>query len=313
MATTVAHPPARTFPAGDNPHDLAAAGGRIWVADFGGPVREFDLRGHQLRKIALDAKSMAAGAGGVWVGELSNTNSGPQGPVAEISAASGHVVRRLKTQYPVDVLAAGDGAVWAASRFASRITRAPLDGGAQRSFKLPGFPTAIAVSAGAVWVAFGPQPGLAGAAGEPSSGTGGVIELDPTSGKTLASTSETAVPTALLVARGAVWVALADDVNGLDKLDLGSGQSVLRIPIGLGRQPTGLAFGDRSVWALNYSDGTVARVNPADGRVTATLAFAGRTDPDRLAGTTPIRLAVTSGNLWVTDAQADTLRRIPIR
>src|SRR5205085_7512216 len=130
-------------------------------------LREYDARGHHLKTIAVDAQSMARGPGSVWVGELSNSNSGPQGPLAEIDARTSQVVRRLKTRDSVDVLAVGDGAAWTASRFAARITRIPLSGGPQRAFKLPGAPTAIAVGRGGVWVAYGPSPGLAGAAGEP--------------------------------------------------------------------------------------------------------------------------------------------------
>src|SRR5204863_9468126 len=91
----VTNPAVETFPAGDNPHDLAVAGGKLWVADFGGPVREYDARGHHLKTIALDAQSMAPGPGSVWVGLLSNSNTGPQGPIAEIDARRWHVSRRI--------------------------------------------------------------------------------------------------------------------------------------------------------------------------------------------------------------------------
>jgi hypothetical protein len=108
------HRPVQSIPAGDEPHDLVVAAGRIWVADFGGPVREFDLRGHQLRKVGVDAQSLAAGPGGVWAGELSNSNSGPEGPFAEVDARTGRVARRLTTQHSVDLLAVGGSAVWVA-------------------------------------------------------------------------------------------------------------------------------------------------------------------------------------------------------
>jgi streptogramin lyase len=280
------------------------------VADFGGPLREYDPGGHHIKTIAVDAQSMAPGPGSVWVGELSNSNTGPQGPLAEVDARSGRVVRRLKTRDSVDVLAVGDGAVWTASRFAARITRIPLNGGAQRSFKLPGAPTAIAVGRGGVWVGYGPNPGLAGAAGEPSNGAGGVVKLDA-SGRKLANRSESVVPTALLVSRGSVWVALANGVNGLDQLDPSSGQSISSTPIPVGEQPTGLAAGDGSVWALNYSDATITRVDPASGRPTATIAFGPRTDPNRLAANSPIRVAISPGTLWLSDAAANALHRLP--
>jgi streptogramin lyase len=310
----VIHPAVKTFPAGENPHDLAVAGGKLWVADFGGPVREYDARGHQVKTIALDAQSMAPGPGSVWVGLLSNSNTGPQGPIAEIEAHGGHVARRVKMRDSADVLAVGHGAVWAASRFATRVTRIPLSGGPQRTFKVPGAPTAIAVGPGGVWVAYGAaKPGLSAAVGEPQTGEGGVVKLDPKSGRQLAKQSKGAVPTALVVAHGTVWVALADDVNQVDRIDEATGQSGSGEPIAVGQEPTGLVAGDGSVWVLNYADGTVTRVDPASGHTVATIAFGARTDPSRLAANSPIRLAVTLGTLWVTDAEANTLRRLPDR
>ena len=65
------------------------------------------------------------------------------------------------------------------------------------------------------------------------------------------------------------------------------------------------------MWALNYSDATVTRIDAASGRVTGTIAFGPRTDPGRLAANSPIRLALTPGALWVTDAAANSLRRLP--
>jgi hypothetical protein len=312
-AAPVLHPAVKSIPAGDNPHSVLVAGGAIWVADFGGPVREFDTRGHQLRVIKLDEQAVAPGPSALWVGELSNSNSGPQGPLAEVDARTGKVVRRFAARDPVDVLAVGGGALWAASRFTSRITRISLPGGAQRTFRLPGTPTAIALGPGSVWVAYG-QAGTSQAVGQPDTGAGGVVKLDPTTGRQTAQQSEGAVPTALVVAHGTVWVALANDLNELDRIDEATGKSVPGAPtVSVGKQPTDLVFADGSVWALNYSDATVTRVDPATGRPTATIAFAAPTNPDRLAANTPIRLAITPGLLWVTDAEANALRRLPDR
>src|SRR5437016_4420609 len=124
---TVLRPNVQSFPAGDNPRDVVVAGGKIWLFDFNeSTVRQFDTQGRQLRTVKLDAKSIAPAPNSVWLGQLSNSNSGPQGPLAEVDAPSGSVVRTLMTQDSVDLLAVGDGAVWTASRFESRITRAPL-------------------------------------------------------------------------------------------------------------------------------------------------------------------------------------------
>src|SRR5436190_19905313 len=90
----VTHPAVETFPAGDNPHDLAVAGGKLWVADFGGPVREYDARGHHLKTRAPDARSMAPGPGSVWVGLVSDSRTGTPGPLVEIDAGRCQMVSR---------------------------------------------------------------------------------------------------------------------------------------------------------------------------------------------------------------------------
>jgi hypothetical protein len=308
------HPPAQVIRAGDNPHDIAVVSGHIWVADFGSPVQKFDLHGRHLRTIPASAQSLAAGPNTVWVGELSNSNR-LLGKLAQIDAISGRRVRTFATEDAADEIAVGAGAVWTASHFAARITRIALPSGAQRTFPLPGNPTAIGMGHGAVWVAFAqPESGNGGvsqAVGEPQTGSGGVVQLDPSNGSQLSTQSEQTVPTALLVTGGSVWVSLANDLNEVDRLDARSGQS--RSTIRVGKQPTELAFGDGSVWALNYSDATVTRIDAASDQVSATITFAPPTDPDRLAANTPIRLAVTPGTLWVTDAQANILRRLPER
>lgn len=104
-----------------------------------------------------------------------------------------------------------------------------------------------------------------------------------------------------------------DDINQLSRIDEATGQQVSGPPIAVGQQPTGLVAGDGSVWALNYSDATITRVEPATGGTTATIAFGPRTDPNRLAANSPIRLAITPGTLWVTDAEANSLRRLSDR
>jgi hypothetical protein len=83
--------------------------------------------------------------------------------------------------------------------------------------------------------------------------------------------------------------------------------------IRVGNTAAALAVGDGSVWALNYYDATVTRIDPVAGRAIATVTVGRPTNPDRLPGTTPIRLAVTPGMPWVSDAQAGTLSRPAVK
>lgn len=307
-AQGVLHPPVRKFPAGENPRNVVVSVGKLWVADSGGPLREFDLRGHQLRTVNVRARSIAAGPSGLWVGEFSPTNTGPSGRLAEVDVRSGQVMRTLTTKDEADVLAVSHGVVWTASHFKSRITRIDLASGAQRVSSLPGTPSAVAIGSSAVWVALG-HAGTAQAAGEPETDGGGVVGLHPVSGRQLSDQRLTAAPLALVVSPKTVWAAVAEDLDVVERLDAATGHSLSR-PVPVGKQPTDLVSGDGSIWALNYSDATITRIDPSTARVTATIAFAAPTDPQRLAAGTPIRLAVTTGLLWVTDAAANTLSRL---
>ena len=58
----------------------------------------------------------------------------------------------------------------------------------------------------------------------------------------------------------------------------------------VGSQPTGLTFGADAVWVLNFRDGTLSRIDPATGEVTATPAVGG----------TPTGLAYGDDAVWVT-------------
>ena len=58
----------------------------------------------------------------------------------------------------------------------------------------------------------------------------------------------------------------------------------------VGSHPTGLTFGADAVWVLNFRDGTLSRIDPATGEVTATPAVGG----------TPTGLAFGADAVWVT-------------
>ncbi len=68
-----------------------------------------------------------------------------------------------------------------------------------------------------------------------------------------------------------LWVAASPLDEGSVWVTDGSSRSVVRVDarrggvldrIGVGNGPTGIAFGERSVWVANSLDGTVSRIDP---------------------------------------------------
>ena len=59
--------------------------------------------------------------------------------------------------------------------------------------------------------------------------------------------------------------------------------------IAVGREPTGVAIGDGSLWVANTLDRTVSRIDPRRDRVVATVPVSA----------SPLRLAVGRRSVWV--------------
>jgi YVTN family beta-propeller protein len=69
-----------------------------------------------------------------------------------------------------------------------------------------------------------------------------------------------------------------------------AGADAFERAVTVGSQPSGLTFGAEAVWVLNFRDGTLSRIDPATGEVTATPAVGG----------TPTGLAFGADAVWVT-------------
>jgi outer membrane protein assembly factor BamB len=98
---------------------------------------------------------------------------------------------------------------------------------------------------------------------------------------------------------GSVWVAVEGE---LVRLDPATGKVVARIAVG-GR-PWGVAVGEGAVWVGNWSDGTVARIDPATNTVSwrATLS-------NGLGVASPVGVAA-GGSVWAADNSSDAVWRL---
>jgi streptogramin lyase len=99
---------------------------------------------------------------------------------------------------------------------------------------------------------------------------------------------------------GSVWVAVD---GGLARLDPTTGTVIAHIAVG-GR-PWGVATGEGAVWAGNYTNGTVARVDPATNSVTWRVTLT--TD---LGEASPVGVAAGGGSVWAADKAGDEIWRL---
>jgi YVTN family beta-propeller protein len=226
---------------------------------------------------------VAAGAGSVWVGNLEDRTLTRVDLVQRTATATISLDGRTPTG-----VAVGEGAVWVAHGRLGQLSRVDLQfdqlaetidvapsGAAQQG--------AVAVGAGAVWAAYGEST---------------VAQIDPAQVRVVASSFGGAVPAALVVARGSVWIANSQDstVSRFDPTTLKEG--ALRT-ISVGSRPTGIAYGAHAIWVANAGDDTVTRIDPS--------TYATRTIP---VGSEPVAVAVGAGAVWVANSADRTVSRI---
>jgi len=260
---------------GIDPGPVAVGAGAVWVGNRDDrSLSRIDLHTRAVVKnlnLGATPTGIAVDAHSVWVAY------GRRGGVGRVDPRFGSVGAPLKvagTAYgywsPDGAIAVGPEGVWAAfgdstvARISSDGTRVLAHGyGATR-------PAAIAVGAGAVWVA--------------NAGNNTVWQIDPATARPVARTSVARSPRGLAVGGGAVWATAFDD-GVVSRVADGSSRT---IPVGRG--PIGIAYGAGALWVVNSRDGTVSRIDPQHEKVVATIHV----------GNHPEGIAVGAGAIWVT-------------
>jgi ABC-type transport system substrate-binding protein/class 3 adenylate cyclase/sugar lactone lactonase YvrE len=235
------------------PTAVATGLGSVWAASTDADA-VYEIDPHtKTRSDTIQVESapagIAVGGGYVWVtNSLSSTVSqiNPQGGVPEeIRVGNG----------PTGIAFDKRGYVWVANTLDDTISRIRVRDGKVGTFlhaEVPPDPGAVAVGAGALWVASRTSPTI--------------VKLDPASGqRQLDPIPVGQVPAAILVARGSVWVANSAD-GTVSQIDPADGRLEAVIPVGAG--PSGLALVGDEVWTANELAGTVSRIDPASGRAT---------------------------------------------
>lgn len=226
---------------------------------------------------------VATGDGSIWVGNLEDRTLTKVDAVQRTATGTISLDRRTPTG-----LAVGEGAVWVAHGRLGQLSRVDpqFDELSETIDVAPSGAApqgAVAVGAGSVWAAYGEST---------------VARIDPAQVRVVASFFGGAVPAALVVARGSVWVANAGDatVTRFDPTTLEEG--ALRT-ISVGNRPSGIAYGADALWVANAGDDTVTRIDAS--------TYATRTIP---VGSEPVAIAVGAGAVWVANSADRTVSRI---
>jgi YVTN family beta-propeller protein len=101
----------------------------------------------------------------------------------------------------------------------------------------------------------------------------------------------------VVVARPWAGGPTALPANSVGLIDSAGGQ--VGAPVGVG-SPEGLAYGDGSVWAVDSTDGTLFRINPATHAVVDQIPV----------GSAPTAVTVTGPDVWVTNGGDGTVSQI---
>ncbi len=205
------------------------------------------------RSFSGSLSAVGAGAGAVWVAG--------QGALLRVDLRTNRVVASIPTpltgQYAG--IAFGEGAVWVTSGQANGVVYRvdPATNHLTAAISVPGGAFGIVVVAGTVWVTqFVPGPGV-------------VARIDAHTNKLLSPVEVPSMPGTIRYGLDAIWVTTSSGVSRIDPRS-GSVTQPLR-----GADDV-MAVGAGSLWgtfATSAKDAGVQRLDPATGRVVATITI----------------------------------------
>lgn len=245
----------------------AAAGGRyVWVSEYGAPyLLKIDPRKNRVvgkTQIGTGSCGLGYGAGSLWVEDTSSST------VSRVSASTGKRVKAIRVGItPYDTTFAY-GAAWTTAYGQGELER--IDPKLNRvvgRWKLP-LATGVVGAFGSVWAA----------------GSSGVIRVDATSRKLLAT-----IP----IDTGAGWTAASNDAvwvttpTGLSRIDPQTNAVVARIPLAGPLGDPDVVGG--MVWVPQTRKNVVAVVDPASNTVVRTVK----------TGAGPFVVTAIAGEAWV--------------
>ena len=261
------------IPVGSRPRSITVGAGSVWVANTDDATlsRVDPGSGEVVRTLALPGKptGLAADKGRLWA-------TTDEGDVLRVDTSFNVLDRRTRLPSAAvgyqgaEGAAIGLGALWVLSPdgLVYRISRS---GARPDEVDVGNGPDAIAVGAGAVWVANGDD--------------GTVSRIDP-SGVVTTTIPVGHGPAAVAAADDGVWVA--DSLDGtLVRIDPATGAVSYTARVGV--EPAAIALTPGAVWVALARAGSVARVDPRSGKVVNVIHTGGR----------PVGLAAGRDGVWV--------------
>ena len=229
---------------------LGVAGQRAGVEPGPNTVHRIDLQNEpaEAMAVARGPTALAMIGGQVWVASEAGTVTrlDPDDDSTQVVGGIG-----IPT-----AIAATETDVWIAEGFGGRVAR--IDAGAvELRDTIELHARRLAAQGDAVWI----TDDIADRVVRLSSTTlaeDAVLTLEAGSG-----------PRAIAVADGSVWVANELAATVLE-IDAATAKAIGQ-PIGLGSAPTGIAIGAGSIWVTSMDADRIYRINPAQGRVAATI------------------------------------------
>jgi hypothetical protein len=300
---------------------------------------QFDRRDARLVLVALTIIAAVIGAAVVFTQ-----------PGAQKTTTAG-ITETLRFSGGPDRIAVGTDALWVTinptyaralqsgqqaqtQKFGS-LERVNLSGAVERTLRIPGFVGPAILHLGNVlWVnrnsdAMGTKPGE-------------LDKLDWNTGKLLGRLPFAHGVFGLAYGDGSLWVTVGASPATLVRVDPATVRPMAKPIVVAPGRALGSAFGDGAVWETSFEDGSLARVDPATGRIdriklgdaTAGVIVSGgsvwialrdrgtivRVDPRTMrvlhtttVGTDPTFLAAAGGLIWVVNQSDGTVTRIDAR
>lgn len=222
--------------------------------------------------VGSEPRAVAVGEGAVWVANSAD------GTVSRIDPKTRRVVETIGIGAPAIDVAAGEGSVWTANGSDGTVTEIdPQTNAVVQSINLRGSDTlvpdeahAVAVGAGAVWVAKGARE---------------IVRINPRTGSISATIDVGAQPADVAVSGDSVWAATA--AERVMRIEPRTNRVVARAAVA--GFPVSLATGPDAVWVGTYPT-TVWRIDPSSTTVSGTLRV----------GTTN-GIAARPASVWLAD------------
>jgi len=272
-------------PVGSTPRGVAVGTKAVWVTNAAdGTVSEVDLKRLKVIQtigIGEQVSDAVVASGRVWV------VTGIDNSLVQIDERSGGVLGRLPLSSDrsasAHAVAAGYGAIWATS--GDRLLKIDASSGDV----LAGFGghaccfgvNDVAIGLGAAWIADVSEL---------------ILRIATRNARMTSSAPLGVIPIAVAVGDGSVWLTVPGPFGGrvslwrIDPLTLRVAQTIAIGPE-LGYPPAlELTVGAGAIWVTNFFAGTLVRVDPKLGVVTATIKI----------GHHPFGVAFGANRIWVT-------------